>query len=1135
MIRAANSMRQALGSLPTAHFTSICRQHLPLPTSQRLGGIDSQLQKAAPMRSLTIIASILIATTTLAAQRQVENSVSGPLRTGSSVVYTGMVNLPAEGLWQTQNLGNAESVRELYLVPSSTWRARQLGKRVYAVLEKDAIAAGGWHIREGYYNCKQFAVEGTGRGPSTMKELAAFEKSKESRPSWTQVSQRAQKLIDFFDKAPTGRVIHLIPDVKFELVKEPLRPHEIGRAKNGYRPPVRWRVPKEKRQLLAFEIRPLVDDGKHWILYTDGSSERVLIDNALLEKTGQKISPLISKQERKTANERRTIPYKVIALTDQQSAAKLNIEIHNHVLNESQKIGWSLNTAKQDLQGPHAALMEARLTRWVPYMRQGAANILRNWSNGSNIGPINNRRGRTTSAFSILGGRAAVEETLQLQVLDTTQVLSEELPAGNKPVDINSVAGVQVQSHPFKKMLAGKTGGHLELANYAPHDRFFVYVGKPTTLDRMLDAGAPFIASVGSALTGNALNYGLESRYLKRLGMNRAQLDAILKSGLVREMALFCPDLFFIDGTDLTVIAKVEQRGLLNGLFQLLNPQGELSDGIMEMPGKDKPAFVALRGNLLFLSTNRSELETSLKLQATDGKHSLGESDEFRYMLTKLGITDKTRCYAYFSDPFVRRLVGPEVKIGQLRRVLAKRQMEALTARGMLARIDDPQSDLELEHLTTNGYLPEDWESQDYHFDQSGIVHSKVYGTLDNMQTLIDTPVKTITAQEAKAYAEYLRNYSNYWRRFFDPIAIRLDEAAPQQLEVSTFILPLVDNTIYNALRMALETDRTASTLDIPDITPTPIVKLSLNLSEMTWQTIAETFSELFTRYTGTNAAVLDDLGPSMHLAIFDSDPIIALGSGDVFGAFGSSMSGMDTDMAMIPIALSMFTRPCSIFIETRNPERTAQLLRQAATAFGTEQNRVDEFSAQIFQVGDEQKWVWMLDIMGMLKLRYGIEIVDDYIVVRNIPWSTKEKIIQVESSELNAASLLVNPGSCVEQMPGLFAAASDANSRVAMSGLARLMPFMIGKNIRVEEAMKEHQRLFGFFPKTVLGDRLEWKHQHLVSTDYGEPLRQRQPVFDPQKPFGLMNQIDFLRLEMQFENDGLRSSIRWRLRQPNN
>ena len=1095
---------------------------------------DLQTHEQVTMRSFYTITAILFLTTGVGAETQVVNSVSGSLNMSSSVVHAGMVELPAEGLWQAQNLGESNSVRELYLVPASTWHARQLGKRVYAALEKDAIRSGSWHIQKGYYDCKNFALEGSGLGPSSIKKLTEFQKSKEHSRSWTHVDQNAKTLTDYFNKKIEGPVIHLIPDVRFELVKQPPQPFEIERAKNGYQAPVRWIVPKEKRRPLAFEIRPLVDDGKHWILYTDGSSERALIDKKLMKKTGQTIAPLISKQERRKANERKTIPYKVVALTNHQLPQTLAIELYNHVLNETQEITWSLQTKKQELHNPREAIMRARHTIWGPYLRQGTGHVLRHWSGSSDMGLENNQRGRTTTAFSVLGGRSAVEETLQMQALNTAQVPGDDLLSGNASIDINTVKGVQVQSHPFKNMLANNPGGRLELANYAPHDRFFVYLGKPATMERMLDVGVPFIASVGTALTGNSLNYGLEKRYLKRLGMKREQLHAILKSGLIREMALFCPDLFFIDGTDLTVIAKVEQPGLLNGLFKLLNPHGELSDAIMEMPGAKTSAYVALRGNLLFLATNRSELEKSLKLQANDGKNSLGESDEFRYMLTKLGITDKTRAYAYFSDPFVRRLVGPKVKIGQLRRILAKRQMEALTAHGMLARIDDPEATLDIERLRASGYVTGDWPSQEYDLDETGIVHSKAYGTLNEMRTLIDSPVETITAKEAQAYAEYLRNYSNYWRRFFDPIAIRLNESAPQQLEVTTFILPLVDNTIYNSLRMALETDRTVDALAVPEIKPTPVVKLSLNLSEMTWQNIAETFSDLFTRYTGTNAAVLDDLGPSMHLAIFDSDPIIALGSGDVFGAFGSSMSGMNTDMAMIPIALSMFTRPCSIFIETRNPARTAQLLRQAATAFDAKQNANDEFQAQIFQVGDEQKWVWMLDVMGMVKLRYGIEIVDDYIVVRNIPWSTKEKIIKVEPAEFNAASLLVNPGVCLEQLPGLYAAASDANSRVAMSGLGRLMPFMVGKNISVEEAMKEHQRLLGFFPKTVLGDQLAWEHQHLISADYGEPLRQRQPAFDPQKPFGLMNQIDFLRLEMQFEDDGLRSSIRWRLRQPN-
>lgn len=1085
------------------------------------------------MRSLYTLALILFFTATATAETRVGKSASGRLPVGSSVVHSGVVELPAEGLWQAGNLGKSDSVRELYLIPSNSWRARQLGKRAYAVVEKEAIRSGAWQIRGVYADCREFALKGNGLGPSSLDELPASENSQARTRAWQGMNVTAQKLTDFFDKDIEGPLFHLIPDAKFELVKQPPWPSDLARAKNGYRPPVRWSVPKEKRRPLAIETRPLVDDGKHWIIYTDGSSERVQVDNDLLKQTGQTITPLISQQERKKAHERKTISYKVIALTDDGQPQTLDIRIFNHVLNETQEITWSLSTEHLEIGDPRATIMHARLSSWTPYGRQDAGNLLRVWSGDADVGLETGRGRRTTSAFSILGGRAAIEETLQMQVLNSIQSEDADSRVENTPVHIDSVEGVQVKSHPFKEMLGGKRGGQLELARFTPHDRFFVYLGKPATLERMLDTGAPFIASLGSTLTGNALNYGLEKRYLKRLGLNREQLTAILKSGLIREMALFCPDLFFIDGTDVTAIASVAQPKLLNGLFKLLNPQGELSDSIIEMPAGDQPSYVALRGNLLFLSTNRSELEKSLQLHANNGKNSLGESDEFRYMLTKLGITEKTRGYAYFSDPFVRRLVGPEVKIAQLRRILAKRQMEALTACGMLARIDDPTATLGMERLIAKHYIPQDWDCQECEFDNTGVVHSKTYGTLTNMRTLIDTPVEMITGNEAKAYAEYLSNYSNYWRRFFDPIAIRLDESGPQELEVSTFILPLVDNSIYNALRTALDTDRTANTLAVPQLEPAPVVKLSLNLSEMTWQNITETFSEIFTDYTGASAAVLDDLGPSMHLAIFDSDPIIALGSGDVFGAFGSSMSRMNSERIMIPMALSMFTRPCSIYIETRDPERTAQLLRHAAMAFEAREKADEDFSAQIFQVGDEQKWVWMMSIMGMIKLRYGVEVIDNFVVIRNIPWSTEEKIVQVKSTELNAASLQVNPGSCVEQLPGLFAAASDANSRVAMSGLARLLPFMIGKKISVEEAMQEHQRLFGFFPKAVQGDKMVWKHQHLISSDYGEPLRQRQPAFDPQKPLGLMNQIDVLRLEMQFEDDGLRSSVRWRLRQP--
>ncbi len=99
------------------------------------------------------------------------------------------------------------------------------------------------------------------------------------------------------------------------------------------------------------------------------------------------------------------------------------------------------------------------------------------------------------------------------------------------------------------------------------------------------------------------------------------------------------------------------------------------------------------------------------------------------------------------------------------------------------------------------------------------------------------------------------------------------------------------------------------------------------------------------------------------------------------------------------------------------------------------------------------------------------------------------------------------------------------------MSGLGRLYPFMLSGANSVGAAVAEHQRLFGFYPRQFGSDQWKWEDFGLSSSLYGDPAQQRQPAFDPQQPFGLMNRVDFLRLNMQFEDDGLRSSVRWRLR----
>ena len=393
-----------------------------------------------------------------------------------------------------------------------------------------------------------------------------------------------------------------------------------------------------------------------------------------------------------------------------------------------------------------------------------------------------------------MGGRAAIEETLQLQNLNLA------LPADERAtVEVASLTGVEVKSHPFETLLQGGEGGSLPLANCFPPDRLFVYVAKPEAILPFLDDGAEFVSMLGGALTDNRLHYGLAERYLQRLGVQRQWLESVLRSGMIRELAISLPDLFLIEGTDITVVAQLQQPQLLPGMLRLLGMGDVGNTAVVRVPrAEGAAAFWAMRGDLLCLSTSEAELNRTLSLIDGQGEGSLGATAEFRYMLTQLPIEAETRCYGYLSDPFIRRLVGPQVKLGQSRRVLARSQMEYVIAQAMKARLDGCAFDNSLDRLVEFGYLPQDILNQGLQISPAGVVSSSVYGSLTTYRSLDEVPLRRVTPEEADAYRDYVEEYSRYWRQFFDPIAVRLNDTTDNGLELTTFILPLIDSSVYS-------------------------------------------------------------------------------------------------------------------------------------------------------------------------------------------------------------------------------------------------------------------------------------------------------------------------------------------------
>lgn len=1043
---------------------------------------------------------------------EVENSVFSQQENAQYLKFKGEIKLPARGYWQINDLSPAGDITEIYLIPTAPVIDKQMGDRLNAVMEKKQTKKGRYFLQQILWPCAEHAKNHNNTGPSSLQELP-YKKHKYmlenlSRSPYAKTGGEEVE----------GPFIFLVPKTRF-----------IFADKHRY-------VQEKNKKILAWELRPYVDDGKHWVLYTNGTCRREPIDKKLVKKYGQVIRPIKVKQEIGESDPANRL-YSLAAVFKKKPKKPLTLTLTNVYSGENLRVKWPMNKALRADENQPVDLTSKRVGAWLPYIKLSRSPILSTWlavldkENAKNLVTRRDRRmPESLSVFDILGGRAAVRETLQMQVLNAPA--GEADKAEDYKIDVTSIAGVKVKSHPFREMLkkSDKKGGTLALADVSPHDRFFVYLANPKDIMAFLDQGSGFLHRVGTNLTGNSVDYGLDRKYPERLGFNRKLLDSFLKLGTVSECALIFPDLFFIDGTDVSVVCRLAKAKAAGAVLKLM--------GINETPGEKifvrklkngDIAYWALWEDLLIIGTNEQEIQKVLDLSSGDGKGSLGRSDEFRYMLTQLPINKSTWSYVYLSDPFIRRLVSPAVKIGQLRRIGARAEMEYLTACALLAQLDGLKSPWSIESLTANGCIPEKYKDGDYFFDSHGALHSRTYGRAANMKTLLQVPVDKVSEYEEKAYSHYLNRYSNYWRQYFDPIALRFDELDDGFLEAEIFILPLIENSTYNALKSTLKKKEDNVPLKIPRLSADPVLMLSLNLGEKAWQGIVEAGYSLLSRYLPIHPAVFEDFGPGFHLALHDADPVIALGSGDLLGAFNAGMPGASAGgMLSLPVVLSVLTRPCTLIIETQNPQRTLNFLRQTVPALRMDE-QWRELQLRVHQVENRDKWVFSFNLAGMIKLRFGIELDDEFLLIRNIPWSHDEKIIFVDKTALNSASLISFPDACELQLPGLFEAAMDRSLSEALQGAGHLYPLVLSGYAAVEEAGQRHAELFGFMPVHPGEGRFTWENFQLKSSEYGSVYNQRQPAYKKgDTKFGLLEGFRYLSVSMQFEDTGLRTKFRW-------
>jgi hypothetical protein len=479
--------------------------------------------------------------------------------------------------------------------------------------------------------------------------------------------------------------------------------------------------------------------------------------------------------------------------------------------------------------------------------------------------------------FRIFSGALAVQESLQLEAMTAGEEWSKDRPR-ERTVDVDTLTGPTVQSHPWQEMLAGREPEVSPLSLCVPADQYLVLFRSLGKLLDVLDLNDRWGAHVIIQAQQEARNHRVNQRLQTQLALQSDPLTRPFYDLVVDEVAVTGSDLYVREGSDVTLLFQVKQPqafklrmdGFLD-LFEQATPGAQRSAGEyagvkyvhLTAPERRVHVFSAYpRENLHVRSNSLVGLKRALDAihgRTPDGRsvERLGETDEFRYIRTLMprGAQEEDG-FVYMSDAFIRHLTGPRLKLAERRRMLAYNRMRMMGHAALLFRTQYGQAPKSLQDLIDGRCAPahfadvRDPSGGKYTLSDDGRQGvSEMYGHPLNLVPCCEVPLTHVTEDEAEEYRQFVRSYEEYWQTYFDPIAIRI-QVAPEQYRFETIVLPLINNSIYTGLAAAL-----GGTPELLDELPVPegnIFSMALKFDKKTL------FGSVLKRYVGEDIWPVD-------------------------------------------------------------------------------------------------------------------------------------------------------------------------------------------------------------------------------------------------------------------------------------
>jgi hypothetical protein len=420
--------------------------------------------------------------------------------------------------------------------------------------------------------------------------------------------------------------------------------------------------------------------------------------------------------------------------------------------------------------------------------------------------------------YEVTSGAAAITESLALNRMRGGLAKDK---AEDRTVPISKVQGVDVAEHPWEKMMAGKKPAPEPLARLVPHDNYYVHF---RNIAKFLEAG-DLIDQWGTTLVrayeANSKDYRLKQRYEQQLCLKSTGLARTFGPAVIKGVAVTGSDPYIREGSDLTVLFHLANPGLFKGAVEPFIEEArkkfgkKLKEDKAAHEGMAIESYVtplrevslhrAFLGDVAVYSNSAAAVRRVI--DASKGKlKPLADSLDFQYMRIIFRADDKDADgFVFLSDPFIRNLVGPSVRIKERRRLEALTSLQMATHGAMFTAWETGKLPVNHDHLLqATGLKAEELFTPDgggaFWDDENKIAVSGVYNTAHFATPLVELPLDFVSPQEAQEYENFRRDYLGLWRQYFDPIGMRI-ALGKHEVRWETYILPLVRNTQYNELR----------------------------------------------------------------------------------------------------------------------------------------------------------------------------------------------------------------------------------------------------------------------------------------------------------------------------------------------